>query len=699
MIDNLQHPFKGHCELWLRKIKGALEVKKRRFQDAADEAMRFYAGSHDFMWKEDYAQGKGGFLDKDSGGGGLPTFRMTVNKPFEAVALFGPALFFKYPDITVDPVRMPEIHPEALGINRMDEMGMQGFMQAMMAEDQMARVKETHSNIKQHYLNWLQFESNKKGEAREAITEAIVKGLGYLWVEMYQPKGSQIKYPRSFHVSCDDVVKDPDAKYNRDVQWVARKCCHPVNLVEEKYGFRPGELKGTMMSKAAQASTTKVKRARQGGRKAESSYDTLEYWEIYSKNGFGDRLKRATGEQTTVADNGMNWDWLGDFTYIVVAENIPFPLNMPSWSLAEGKDALFQRAQWPIPFWTDENCSNGWPFAELSFYDTPGSVWPMGMFKPCIGELRFVNWCMSFLADKVATSSTDYLLIMKSAGEMIQEQLLGGHGPYKMIELPEILGKEPEKLATFLTAPSFSIDIWKMVAEVMEMIDKRTGLTELIYGLTGTQIRSATEADIRNENVAVRPDEMASRTEDWLGTSAMKEMEAACWLLEPQDVAPVLGGLGTKIWAEQIQTTDFDAVVRDFSYRVVAGSARKPNKNNKVRQLNELGKSIGSTIQGLALGGMFEPWNAYIADVADALDLDPERYIIRPPAPEEQGPSEEEQELQHNEESHDQDVRHKEELHDVEMRNLLQRGDLDVDIARRKAAAAAKKPSSNGSSK
>ena len=684
-IDNPEHPMRGLCEQWLRKITDANKVKKTRFQNDADEAMRFYAGSHDWMWQEEYATGRGGFMDKDAGGGGMPTFRMTVNKPFEAVALFGPALFFKYPDITVDPVRSPVIHPEALGINPMDEMGMQAFQQAMFQEQSAARVKETHSNIKEHWLNWLQFEGNKKDAARMSITEAIIKGLGYLWIEMYQPRGSQIKYPRSFHVSCDDVDKDPDAKFNMDVQWVSRRVVQPVNLVERKFGLQPGELNGHMMSKGAQSNTQKMKNAkRDGSAGVNDSYDLIEYWEIYSKNGFGDRLKDTNKMSNK---SGYSWEWLGDFTYLAVAKNIPFPLNMPSWSLAEGEEKVFQRAQWPIPFWTDDNCSNGWPFAELTFFDRPNSVWPMGMFKPCIGELRFINWCMSFLADKVAAASTDYLVMLKSAGAEIQDQLQGGVSPYTTIELSEVLGQNIDQVVKFIQAPTFQADIWKMVAEVMDIIDKRTGLTELIYGLTGTQIRSATEAGIRNDNVAVRPDEMASRTEDWLATSAMKEMEASIWLSEPQDLLPVLGPLGTQIFTQQIQTGDFDAVVRDFSYRVVAGSARKPNKSNRVRELTEFGRAVAPTLQAMVMQGIVDPWNAYVSDMADALDLDPEKYLIRLPEPEEKGPSEDEVDMKLKEEEHDQSMGHKEEEHDLDMDIIRDRGFLDIDIARRKASA------------
>ena len=562
-ISSAEHPMNFLVEEWLRKIRIAMKVKKEQFGQYADEASRFYDGPHDWMWKEEYALGVNGYLDKD-GGAYLPTFRMTVNKPFEAVALFGPALMHRYPQVMVSSSEPPWIPPEMLGVNVQDPAGQMQWEQYAAQEQFRRNQKGVHAQLYQHYLNWLQVETDKKTHARRAITEAIVKGLGLLWTELYTPRGSNIRYPRSVFLSCDDLQKDPDAMYEEDVQWIARRCVHPVNLVARKYGLNPKDLRGHIQSYGAQSTDdgrreAKSKKSKRHGK----SYDLITYWEIYSKNGFGQRL-RKTGRRP---QQSFDFNWLGDFCYIVVAQGIPYPLNYPSWALAEAQEQQFQRAQWPIPFWTDEGCGNGWPYSGLHFYEKMNCVWPMSLIKPAIGELRFVNWCMSFLADKVASSSTDYLGVMKAAAKDIQEQIEGGHAPFKTIEIADIFGSKVEDVVSFIQAPSFSIDIWRMLSEVMENIDKRTGLTELIYGLTGSQIRSATEANVRDQNLNIRPDDMADRTEDFYSQSAMKEVEAAVWALEGKDVVGVLGGAGAQVFEQQIQTQDFENVVRDYTYR------------------------------------------------------------------------------------------------------------------------------------
>ena len=133
---------------------------------------------------------------------------------------------------------------------------------------------------------------------------------------------------------------------------------------------------------------------------------------------------------------------------------------------------------------------------------------------------------------------------------------------------------------------------------------------------------------MRNQNVSVRPDDMASRVEDWLSQCALKEMEAAEWALQRQDIQPVLGEIGSMIWEQQIQAQEFERTVRDFDYRIEAGSARKPNKTNRVRQLNEFGQIIMPMMQQFVQMGIDQPYNAFLRDWAKANELDAEPYII-----------------------------------------------------------------------
>ncbi len=65
--------------------------------------------------------------------------------------------------------------------------------------------------------------------------------------------------------------------------------------------------------------------------------------------------------------------------------------------------------------------------------------------KPVIGQMRFVNWCMSLIADKVAAGSGIYVGVLKEAGENIRSQLTSGQGPFTVIELGQTRDPAPNR--------------------------------------------------------------------------------------------------------------------------------------------------------------------------------------------------------------------------------------------------------------
>lgn len=686
LLESVNSPLSGVCQRWLSLIKEAKKVKHELFGQFADESNKFFDFVHNFMWDDEYAMSKqGGYLSQDSfGSSGMPTFRMSVNPVSDAVRLFGPALYHRNPNIVVQPKLPPKIEPVDLGLDESDPYQQQAAQAVMQQQEFDAQRDKKTGQLCQHYLNWLQLETDKKVQSRRAINDAIVKGLGILWTELYQPPNSELRYPRSVYMSCDDLVKDPDARYQEDVQWIARRCVHPVNLVEEKYGLEPGSLRGNRQSLKSQQ-TKKARQDSKSGKKDSKSYDQIEYWEIYSKNGFGQYLKGYKNKY--VNEPEFDLSIFGKYCYLAVCEDIPFPLNIPptltqydgEMEPDEYDSRLQQAAAWPIPFWEDEGCSNGWPCAELGFYESTDHIWPIPLVKPAIGEIRFVNWVMSYLGDRTAASCKNYLAVAKQAMEEFKQQASGQYGPFAVLELSALNGNDINKTITWLTPPPFDASIWTMVSEVMTQIDKRTGLTELVYGLSGRQLRSAEEARIKNENTTIRPDEMASRVEDWLGNVALKEIESAIWALEAKDFLPVFGELGFRVWMQNVFADEkfFERMVRNFTFRVEAGSARKPNKAAKADQLNQFGQIFMPVALPLAQAGLLDPINAYLQDVADAMDLpDPERYLLTAvPQPPDAGAEQAQAEMELKQQENDMKLQ----VEDAKLQ--MQREKLDMDLA------------------
>lgn len=635
-------PEKQICEAWLQKIKLALQKKDAEFGQFARECAKFFDGPPDWMWKEEQT------MQKDRGwlaqGASLPNFRIQLNKPFEAVSRFGPALFHQYPHVLVNPRARPEVLPEAMGINVADPYAMEAYQQQQAMKQGEFNVRRTHANIGQFYLNTLQQVTNKKFHVRTGITDAMVRGMGLVHTKLFSPLGTESRYPRSEFINEEDFVKDSDACRYEDVQWVAVRCVAPKNKVAEEYGLSEDDLKGHFQSHEAQA-TQRGKREAKNNKSDNASFDLVEYWEIYSKNGFGDKLTTFSGKKDTVGDYSV----FGPFCYLVVAKGVPFPLNLPPWAHDEEPEQLLKRVAWPIPFWAPPLCD--WPVSELGFYQKGGSIYPVPMFKPLIGPIRFVNWCLSFLADKCASAGTDYVVALKAAGEEIKKQLETGVGPYKLLELPQEVvaaaGGDVNKLVSMLQAPNFHVGLWQMVSEMIELIDRMSGLNELLAGMTSTQMRSAEEASIKQANTQIIPDDMAQRVEDWLTLQMKKEMLTAQWLLDAQDMAPVIGEEAAMVWEQQMATQDASQIISDFEYTIEAGSARKPNIANKQRAISEFMQANGAMLQELAMNGMPGPLNAALTIWGDVNQMDVSAFLLQPPDPNQpQPPSEEEIKMQ-----------------------------------------------------
>jgi hypothetical protein len=363
-------------------------------------------------------------------------------------------------------------------------------------------------------------------------------------------------------------------------------------------------------------------------RKRGLTNDLLIYYKIYSKMGVGGRLhgilKSLRGPL----------EMFGDYSYIVVADGCPYPLNLsPDVSndpafLANPK-MVFSKLAWPTPFWgTDE-----WPVSVLDFHTVHNCPWPMPHLKAGMGELKFLNWTMSFLMGKVRNTSRDFIAIKKEAGEEIKNAILEGRD-LTLLELEASHGTISE-LIQFLQHPEVNGDIWKMIEAVEANFDKRVGLTELMYGQQGaTQMRSAQEANIRNQNMNVRPDDMRKQVEGWMARVGAKEAVCARYHLIGSDVVPVLGNMGAWAWMQFVKTADMNVACRQLEYRIEAGSTARPNKEWEAETMNSAFTTLAPVLQAYAQQTMdMTPLNNLVADYSKSIDIDPARYQLRSPMP------------------------------------------------------------------
>ena len=169
----------------------------------------------------------------------------------------------------------------------------------------------------------------------------------------------------------------------------------------------------------------------------------------------------------------------------------------------------------------------------LQFNPIPNTVWPMSLVRPAIGELRFINYIISWLATRITSSCQTMIGVKKSATEDIKQQILADSKfGFKIVELEQALGANINEVLSVFDTPQVNGDVWQILDRVMALFDKRTGLTELAYGQSVNQLRSATEAQVKSDAMNVRPSDMLDQVDYWSTQLARKEAMAARWLLK-----------------------------------------------------------------------------------------------------------------------------------------------------------------------
>jgi hypothetical protein len=327
----------------------------------------------------------------------------------------------------------------------------------------------------------------------------------------------------------------------------------------------------------------------------------------------------AGGRLSGIADHlRQPLEQFGDYCLIVVSDTVKYPLNVPP-QMIDGGDmqAVQQALQWPTPYWADD----AWPFTPISFHQVPNDPWPMCHLAPAMGELKFLNWAYSFVAGKIAITCRDFLAIQKGVSEEIKSAILGGKD-LALIEIEREHGTIQE-LVQFLQHPQFNGDIWKVIEAVHEQFDRRTGLTELIYGQTSRQLRSAEEAKLKSDNLSIRPDDMAAKVEDAMSDLARQEAFAARWHLTPEDVAPIIGPVGAWFWQQSIYTQDPGEMLHSMEYRVEADSARRPDKQRDATNATQAMQQLFQPLLQYGLqSGNTTPVNTLVTMWADTIDMD-----------------------------------------------------------------------------
>lgn len=596
------------CSGWLSKLELAKEGKDSDFGKHARDAMKFYKGPYDFLYDEVYANNS---LSLVVEGFHAPAFRVSINKVAELVQLFLPSLYHRNPVYVIKPkflhfdqqtlvnLMPPEIQMQAQQMAAMTGMPPPNPADILNKDPQQISMLQISAEMLQFYLNQSVRESDLKTQVRHALTESLIKGRGLVWTELIRsPHGIQVA---SLYDSVDHLLLDPDAERMQDCKWIARFRRQSARDVEAKFRLPDGSLQGKDQSSDQKAKRRLISDEEANSKSAKGkTYDVVEYWEIYSRMGIGGELSGAVTDEQRLALKAF-----GQYVYLAICDGVPYPLNLPPRLLESGTETeIYTNIQWHTPFY--EDFSHPWPFIHFDFHDIPRSVWPMAHIRPAMGELKAMQWLMSFIVSKIRNISRDFVVVDKGIEEDLKNKIL--YGPdLTMLEVGIRGNRTIADIIQFVKHEQINPSVFDVYAALERNFERRTGLTELGFGgPLSKQMRSATEANLRNENMNVRPDDMANRVEDAMSQVGKNHAIAARVHMQAADIAPIFGesidpggmqfetgmrseiyGPLTQTWLSMLGNQDISAIISEFNYTVEAGSARKPNKVAEMEKATE----------------------------------------------------------------------------------------------------------------
>lgn len=634
-LTNSQHEFfRPLVTGWLGKIEAARTARKK-WDEMAEECRMFYSRSAAAMWDDQYGR-------KFWRNVKAPKFRITINKAFEFVAIFGPNLMWDRPHRNVVPKRKEDYPPEII-----EALGpeMQQVYQSLLGQQQQKNaIDKTVSYLMQCWLNYTPRELDLEGHSKLAVIDAMLFGRGCLCPRPYKfPTGNKM-LTGCFHEPPQRIWIDPDARKLDEAKWLCIEHTEPHWVVEDRFGHPRGSLKERATLESSWSYGEYYGNDDKGNphRAAGQTNDLVKWYEVFSKTGVGGRLTgmdealKNTLEQT-----------VGDYAYLAICASVPYPLNASTQKIRSGATSadVKQMFAWPIPLlWAD----NRWPVEFLDFYPDTDSPYPLPPLAAAMGELKLLNFLIPWLAQSVYTGSRRFWAVLGQHVEHYKQYLLDGEDQTIIGTPPGVGGDDIKKVITQINQAEINADIWRIVEIVSQLFDKRTGLTEFAYGRNegGTQDRTAQTTMERKQAVGVRPEYMQKEVVSWQSRLARTEAIVARRFISGGDVAGLLGPLGKLLWEQHIMASDVELVLREMQYEIAASSIRRPNRDKDIQDFTIFQDKWIPLIQTRAVEtGDWEQANGVLDKFGELHDMDMERMKFPAPTEEQAAAQQEQQQL------------------------------------------------------
>ncbi len=603
-------------DLWLKQIDFAEKAKERDFGLAAAQAWKYLGREYVPV----YWEGEHEFPSGEEG----EVKPVIVGKSAEFVALMLPYIHARVPHRLVSPSRPPM--PGNIPVPpQMDEEAARSLVEQLAAQRaQLDSQDSFRAWLMQWWLNYITHEGyDLANEARTALPEALVKGVGLLWTELTD--GPYGVMPASFYDSVDNLFIDPDAERLQDAAWIVRARQMSNWKIAERFGRDVRQIRGEMETSRRQA----VRRVNPNTHK-DTEGDVGTYYEVWSRMGVGHRL---VGASQTMKREAEALDNLGAYVFLAVMPGVDEPLNLPSEAIAgaEVQSEWLPRIGWPIAFHAEP--TDPWPCTPCAFYANAHDPWaqsPLASGQQC---QVYLDQLYHYLMRRARTSCRD--IIFTSSGLSLKNQdAIEKGADFEVVEYDGDPGLEIDNLVKILEFPSLNSDIWNVANMVERQFERATGMTPLLGGAQpDTQERSALASRVREAHTTSRPDDYADVVEAWMSRIAAKEARATrLFVPAPYELfgepAPNDAGEWTPqsflsaMWDQLVRTDDPRVAASELSYTVEAGSGRRKNKQKQAADATQLSQSLGQYFFGYGqLTGNFNAFNGLVKMIAEALDV------------------------------------------------------------------------------
>lgn len=630
MVAAYEHLTQPIVKTWDGLLRRAKDAKKN-FNDRGDQVRFFYSDESGFMFKSTYMDN---YL-RPGPSFNPPKFKVSFNKAFEFIALMWPMLFWQMADRKVRPF-LPTAYDDAMSLAGNDPR-MQQIISGLMDQQAMLDVRATmRAQVQEKVLNLLPRVQPGGGlveHASMAVFDALLYGAGFLTTENYRFPASDKNLVGSFRVPVKDVFVDADCRSPLwdDAGFIAIRHFNRVADVETWFGYQPGTLKPYASKSSAGAQYDNDARAQASTRNQAGQREVgnvIEWYEIYSRAGTGNKL---TGKQTI---HPYFDEIAGDYCYLCICPGCPWPLNMSALDMElDGTDEAWaiNALKWPTEFWRH----NKWPINKLTFYPHSSTdPWPLPPLTPCIGELTVANILISAYTEIGYANRQQILAVFEGACDNLQELLSTSKNPV-VITLHKQVDKSINDVLQFAKRPEINGDVPKLIEFLFGLIEQRTGMSPVLYGMGGggANSRSAAEYQGRRDTVNIRPDFMRKRVGEWMSETAAKEMFAAYTHMTTADIEPDVGPIWALAWRLLVENEDPDVVLRSSDCYVEASDIARPNKERDTEVLTQMVQYVYPVLaQHLAQTGDPGPINGFTKSIGSAANIDVSPFLIPDPA-------------------------------------------------------------------